>query len=292
MVSPREQHNVNKLNKRLRRLVGSAIADFNMIEDGDRVMVCLSGGKDSYALLDILRNLQAHAQTRFELVAVNLDQKQPGFPEEVLPRYLSAIDIPFRIVEQDTYSVVKRVIAEGKTTCSLCSRLRRGVLYRVAGELGATKIALGHHRDDILETLFLNLFYGGKLKTMPPKLVSDDGRNIVIRPLAYCKEKDLAAYAEIENFPIIPCNLCGSQKNMQRQAVKEMLQQWDKKFPGRLETMFTALQNVQPSHLADPQLYNFADLEAGNKRFPDGDKAFDPETFEPGIEEILGSAKV
>lgn len=292
MVSPREQHNVNKLNKRLRRLVGSAIADFNMIEDGDRVMVCLSGGKDSYALLDILRNLQAHAQTRFELVAVNLDQKQPGFPEEVLPRYLSAIDMPFRIVEQDTYSVVKRVIAEGKTTCSLCSRLRRGVLYRVAGELGATKIALGHHRDDILETLFLNLFYGGKLKTMPPKLVSDDGRNIVIRPLAYCKEKDLAAYAEIENFPIIPCNLCGSQKNMQRQAVKEMLQQWDKKFPGRLETMFTALQNVQPSHLADPQLYNFADLEAGNKPFPDGDKAFDPDTFEPGIEEILGSAKV
>jgi tRNA 2-thiocytidine biosynthesis protein TtcA len=292
MVSPRAQHNVNKLNKRLRRLVGSAIADFNMIEDGDRVMVCLSGGKDSYALLDILRNLQAHAQTRFELVAVNLDQKQPGFPEEVLPRYLSAIDMPFRIVEQDTYSVVKRVIAEGKTTCSLCSRLRRGVLYRVAGELGATKIALGHHRDDILETLFLNLFYGGKLKTMPPKLVSDDGRNIVIRPLAYCKEKDLAAYAEIENFPIIPCNLCGSQKNMQRQAVKEMLQQWDKKFPGRLETMFTALQNVQPSHLADPQLYNFADLEAGNKPFPDGDKAFDPETFEPGIEEILGSAKV
>jgi tRNA 2-thiocytidine biosynthesis protein TtcA len=292
MVSPRAQHNVNKLNKRLRRLVGSAIADFNMIEDGDRVMVCLSGGKDSYALLDILRNLQAHARTRFELVAVNLDQKQPGFPEEVLPRYLSAIDMPFRIVEQDTYSVVKRVIAEGKTTCSLCSRLRRGVLYRVAGELGATKIALGHHRDDILETLFLNLFYGGKLKTMPPKLVSDDGRNIVIRPLAYCKEKDLAAYAEIENFPIIPCNLCGSQKNMQRQAVKEMLQQWDKKFPGRLETMFTALQNVQPSHLADPQLYNFAELEAGNKPFPDGDKAFDPETFEPGIEEILGSAKV
>ncbi len=292
MVTPRAQHNVNKLNKRLRRLVGSAIADFNMIEDGDRVMVCLSGGKDSYALLDILRNLQAHAQIRFELVAVNLDQKQPGFPEEVLPRYLSAIDMPFRIVEQDTYSVVKRVIAEGKTTCSLCSRLRRGVLYRVAGELGATKIALGHHRDDILETLFLNLFYGGKLKTMPPKLVSDDGRNIVIRPLAYCKEKDLAAYAEIENFPIIPCNLCGSQKNMQRQAVKEMLQQWDKKFPGRLETMFTALQNVQPSHLADPQLYNFADLEAGNKPFPDGDKAFDPDTFEPGIEEILGSAKV
>ena len=291
IVSRKEQHNARKLHKRLRRLVGTAIADFNMIEDGDRVMVCLSGGKDSYALLDILRNLQAHAQTRFDLVAVNLDQKQPGFPEEVLPRYLSAIDVPFRIVEQDTYSVVKRVIAEGKTTCSLCSRLRRGVLYRVAGELGATKIALGHHRDDILETLFLNLFYGGKLKTMPPKLVSDDGRNIVIRPLAYCKEKDLAEYAEIENFPIIPCNLCGSQKNMQRQAVKEMLQQWDKKFPGRLETMFTALQNIQPSHLADPRLYNFAGLKAGNKPFPDGDRAFDPETFEPGMEEMLSLGK-
>ena len=290
-VSRKEQHNARKLYKRLRRLVGTAIADFKMIEDGDRVMVCLSGGKDSYALLDILRNLQAHAQTRFDLVAVNLDQKQPGFPEEVLPRYLSAIDVPFRIVEQDTYSVVKRVIAEGKTTCSLCSRLRRGVLYRVAGELGATKIALGHHRDDILETLFLNLFYGGKLKTMPPKLVSDDGRNIVIRPLAYCKEKDLAEYAEIENFPIIPCNLCGSQKNMQRQAVKEMLQQWDKKFPGRLETMFTALQNIQPSHLADPRLYNFAELKAGNKPFPDGDRAFDPETFEPGMEEMLSLGK-
>lgn len=290
-VSRKEQHNARKLHKRLRRQVGTAIADFKMIEDGDRVMVCLSGGKDSYALLDILRNLQAHAQTRFDLVAVNLDQKQPGFPEEVLPRYLSAIDVPFRIVEQDTYSVVKRVIAEGKTTCSLCSRLRRGVLYRVAGELGATKIALGHHRDDILETLFLNLFYGGKLKTMPPKLVSDDGRNIVIRPLAYCKEKDLAEYAEIENFPIIPCNLCGSQKNMQRQAVKEMLQQWDKKFPGRLETMFTALQNIQPSHLADPRLYNFAGLKAGNKPFPDGDRAFDPETFEPGMEEMLSLGK-
>ncbi|SFH47304.1 tRNA s(2)C-32 sulfurtransferase [Nitrosospira sp. Nsp14] len=290
-VSRKEQHSARKLHKRLRRLVGTAIADFKMIEDGDRVMVCLSGGKDSYALLDILRNLQAHAQTRFDLVAVNLDQKQPGFPEEVLPRYLSAIDMPFRIVEQDTYSVVKRIIAEGKTTCSLCSRLRRGVLYRVAGELGATKIALGHHRDDILETLFLNLFYGGKLKTMPPKLVSDDGRNIVIRPLAYCKEKDLAEYAEIENFPIIPCNLCGSQKNMQRQAVKEMLQQWDKKFPGRLETMFTALQNIQPSHLADPRLYNFAGLKAGNKPFPDGDRAFDPETFEPGMEEMLSLGK-
>ncbi|BCT66920.1 tRNA 2-thiocytidine(32) synthetase TtcA [Nitrosospira sp. NRS527] len=287
MMSRKEQHNVNKLHKRLRRLVGTAIADFNMIENGDRVMVCLSGGKDSYALLDILRNLQAHAPIEFELIAVNLDQKQPGFPEHVLPGYLTSIEMPFQIVEQDTYSVVKRVIAEGKTTCSLCSRLRRGVLYRVAGELGATKIALGHHRDDILETLFLNLFYGGKLKTMPPKLVSDDGRHIVIRPLAYCKEKDLAAYAEIEDFPIIPCNLCGSQKNLQRQAVKEMLQQWDKKFPGRLETMFTALQNIQPSHLADPLLYDFHGLKAGNGPVADGDKAFDPEIFETGVEEML-----
>jgi tRNA 2-thiocytidine biosynthesis protein TtcA len=286
-ASRKTQHDVNKLRKRLRRLVGTAIADFNMIEEGDRVMVCLSGGKDSYALLDILRNLQAHAQTKFDLIAVNLDQKQPGFPEHVLPEYLSAIDMPFRIVEQDTYSVVKRLIPEGKTTCSLCSRLRRGVLYRVAGELGATKIALGHHRDDILETLFLNLFYGGKLKTMPPKLVSDDGRNIVIRPLAYCKEKDLATYAEMENFPIIPCNLCGSQKNLQRQVVGEMLQHWDKKFPGRLETMFTALQNIQPSHLLDPGLYDFKRLKAGNEPFPDGDRAFDPETFEPDVGEIL-----
>jgi tRNA 2-thiocytidine biosynthesis protein TtcA len=258
-----------------------------MIEEGDRVMVCLSGGKDSYALLDILRNLQAHAQTNFDLIAVNLDQKQPGFPEHVLPEYLSAIGMPFRIVEQDTYSVVKRLIPEGKTTCSLCSRLRRGVLYRVAGELGATKIALGHHRDDILETLFLNLFYGGKLKTMPPKLVSDDGRNIVIRPLAYCKEKDLQAYAEMENFPIIPCNLCGSQKNLQRQVVGEMLQQWDKKYPGRLETMFTALQNIQSSHLLDPRLYDFRGLKAGDEPFPEGDRAFDPETFEPDVGEIL-----
>ncbi len=287
----KEQHNFNKLRKRLRRLVGTAIADFNMIEEGDRVMVCLSGGKDSYALLDILRSLQSHAPTRFDLIAVNLDQKQPGFPEHVLPEYLSAIDMPFRIVEQDTYSVVKRLIPEGKTTCSLCSRLRRGVLYRVAGELGATKIALGHHRDDILETLFLNLFYGGKLKTMPPKLVSDDGRNIVIRPLAYCKEKDLAAYAEMENFPIIPCNLCGSQKNLQRQVVGEMLEQWDKKYPGRLETMFNALQNIQPSHLLDPTLYDFKGLKTGNEPFPEGDKAFDPETFELGMDEMLNMSK-
>ena len=291
IVPRKEQYDVKKLHKRLRRLVGAAIADFNMIEEGDRVMVCLSGGKDSYALLDILRNLQAHAPLKFELIAVNLDQKQPGFPEHILPHYLTAIDMPFRIVEQDTYSVVKRIIAEGKTTCSLCSRLRRGVLYRVATELGATKIALGHHRDDILETLFLNLFYGGKLKTMPPKLVSDDGRHIVIRPLAYCKEKDLATYAEIADFPIIPCNLCGSQKNLQRQAVKEMMQQWDRKFPGRLETMFTALQNVQPSHLADPMLYDFRGLKAGNEPVADGDKAFDQETYEPSAAEILSLSK-
>lgn len=286
-MQQKQQYNTNKLQKRLRRLAGTAIADFNMIEAGDRIMVCLSGGKDSYALLDILRNLQAHAPLEFELIAVNLDQKQPGFPEQVLPRYLTEIGMPFRIVEQDTYSVVKRVIAEGKTTCSLCSRLRRGVLYRVASELGATKIALGHHRDDILETLFLNMFYGGKLKAMPPKLVSDNGKHIVIRPLAYCKEKDLAAYAAIANFPIIPCNLCGSQPNLQRQAIKEMLQQWDKKFPGRLETMFRALQNVQPSHLADTSRYDFFNLKAQDQPFIDGDTAFDEETFEPNIEEML-----
>jgi len=286
-MQKKEQYNTNKLHKRLRRQVGTAIADFNMIEAGDRIMVCLSGGKDSYALLDILRNLQAHAPLEFELVAVNLDQKQPGFPEQVLPEYLTQIGMPFRIVEQDTYSVVKRVIAEGKTTCSLCSRLRRGVLYRVASELGATKIALGHHRDDILETLFLNMFYGGKLKAMPPKLVSDDGQHIVIRPLAYCKEKDLAAYAEIANFPIIPCNLCGSQKNLQRQAIKEMMQQWDKKFPGRLETMFRSIQNIQLSHLADTSHYDFFNLKAQGQPVIDGDTAFDEEVFEPTIEEML-----
>lgn len=290
-LSKKVQYNTNKLRKRLRRLVGTAIADFNMIEPGDRVMVCLSGGKDSYALLDILRNLQAHAPLNFELIAVNLDQKQPGFPEHVLPEYLTQIGMPFRIVEQDTYSVVKRVIAEGKTTCSLCSRLRRGVLYRVATELGATKIALGHHRDDILETFFLNLFYGGKLKTMPPKLISDDGHHIVIRPLAYCKEKDLATYAEIEDFPIIPCNLCGSQKNMQRQVIKEMMQQWDKKFPGRLETMFTALQNVQLSHLVDTARYDFQGLKPHGSPVADGDKAFDDEVFDPPIAELLPFSK-
>jgi len=285
-ISRKEKYNVNILHKRLRRLVGSAIADFNMIESGDRVMVCLSGGKDSYALLDILRSLQSHAPLQFELIVVNLDQKQPGFPKHVLPEYLTKISVPFRIVEQDTYSVVKRVIAGGKTTCSLCSRLRRGVLYRVANEIGATRIALGHHRDDILETLFLNLFYGGKLKAMPPKLVSDDGRHIVIRPLVYCKEKDLAAYAEVEDFPIIPCNLCGSQKNLQRQVIKEMMQQWDKKFPGRLETMFTALRNVQPSHLVDNVLHDFQGLKVSTKPVADGDTVFDQVSFELRSEEI------
>jgi tRNA 2-thiocytidine biosynthesis protein TtcA len=285
-ISRKEKYNVNKLHKRLRRLVGSAITDFNMIEAGDRVMVCLSGGKDSYALLDILRSLQSHAPLQFELIVVNLNQKQPGFPNHVLPEYLTKIGVPFRIVEQDTYSVVKRVIAEGKTTCSLCSRLRRGVLYRVASEIGATKIALGHHRDDILETLFLNLFYGGKLKAMSPKLVSDDGRHIVIRPLVYCKEKDLAAYAEVVDFPIIPCNLCGSQKNLQRQVIKDMMRQWDKKFPGRLETMFTALRNVQPSHLVDNVLHDFQGLKVSNKPVVGGDMAFDQVSFELRSEEV------
>ena len=285
-ISRKEKYNVNKLHKRLRRLVGSAITDFNMIEAGDRVMVCLSGGKDSYALLDILRSLQSHAPLQFELIVVNLNQKQPGFPNHVLPEYLTKIGVPFRIVEQDTYSVVKRVIAEGKTTCSLCSRLRRGVLYRVASEIGATKIALGHHRDDILETLFLNLFYGGKLKAMSPKLMSDDERHIVIRPLIYCKEKDLVAYAEVQDFPIIPCDLCGSQKNLQRQVIKDMMQQWDKKFPGRLETMFTALRNVQPSHLVDNVLHDFQGLKVGNKPVINGDMTLDQVSSKPREEEI------
>lgn len=287
MLPQKKRYQTNKLHKRLRRLVGTAIADFNMIEAGDRIMVCLSGGKDSYVLLDILLNLQAHAPMGFELIAVNLDQKQPGFPEKVLPEYLGELGIPFRIVEQDTYSIVKRVVPEGKTTCSLCSRLRRGVLYRVANELGATKIALGHHRDDILETLFLNMFYGGKLKAMPPKLVSDDGRHIVIRPLAYCREKDIAAYAESAAFPIIPCNLCGSQPNLQRQVIKEMLQQWDKRFPGRLETMFRSLQNVQLSHLADTAKFDFNGLKTQDSPYVNGDTAFDEETFDQPIEEMM-----
>lgn len=276
---PKHELENNKLNKRLRHAVGDAINHFNMIEAGDKIMVCLSGGKDSYALLDILRQLQASAPIDFELVAVNLDQKQPGFPEHVLPEYLQSIGVPYKIIEEDTYSVVKRVIEEGKTTCSLCSRLRRGVLYRVAKELGCTKIALGHHRDDILQTLFLNMFYGGKLKAMPPKLVSDNGEHIVIRPLAYVKEKDLERYAEIKQFPIIPCNLCGSQPNLQRQVIKDLLNDWDKKFPGRIESMFSALQNVVPSHLADPDLFDFKHLQRGQKLQHGGDTAFDRETL-------------
>lgn len=269
----------NKLAKRLRRQVGEAIADFDMIRDGDKVMVCLSGGKDSYALLDVLLSLRDHAPVDFEIVAVNLDQKHPGFPAQVLPEYLTSIGVPFHIVEQDTYSVVKRVIPEGKTMCSLCSRLRRGALYRVARELGATRIALGHHRDDILETFFLNLFHGGRLKAMPPKLVSDDGQHIVIRPLAYCKEKDLEEYAKIRAFPIIPCNLCGSQDNLQRQVVKEMMQEWERKYPGRLETMFASLQRISPSHLLDPKQFDFINLKTQADAYVDGDIAFDDEDF-------------
>lgn len=250
----------NKLQKRLRRLVGSAIADYNMIEEGDKVMVCLSGGKDSYGMLDILLSMQKTAPVHFDIVAVNMDQKQPGFPEHVLPEYLTALGVPFHIVEKDTYSIVKELVPEGKTTCGLCSRLRRGTLYGFADEIGATKIALGHHRDDIIETLFLNMFYGGKLKAMPPKLLADDKRNIVIRPLAYCKEEDLADFAEQKGFPIIPCNLCGSQENLQRQVIKQMLQDWEKQYPGRTETLFSAIQNVVPSQLADTQLFDFMNL--------------------------------
>jgi tRNA 2-thiocytidine biosynthesis protein TtcA len=269
----------NKLAKRLRRLAGQAIGDFDMIRAGDKVMVCLSGGKDSYALLDILLSLREHAPVEFEVVAVNLDQKHPGFPAHVLPEYLTGRGVPYHIVEQDTYSVVERVIPEGKTKCGLCSRLRRGALYRVASELGATRIALGHHRDDILETFFLNLFYGGRLKAMPPKLVSDDGRHVVIRPLAYCKEKDLEAYASLREFPIIPCNLCGSQENLQRQAVKSMLHEWEKRFPGRLETMFASLQRVVPSHLLDPRQFDFTGLKTQDDAYLDGDIGFDEDEF-------------
>ncbi|MBI3171159.1 MAG: tRNA 2-thiocytidine(32) synthetase TtcA [Hydrocarboniphaga effusa] len=250
----------NKLAKRLRRQVGQAIMDYNMIVDGDRVMVCLSGGKDSYTMLDLLLQLQAKAPVKFELVAVNLDQKQPDFPEHVLPDYLKSRGVPFHILEQDTYSVVKRVIPEGKTMCSLCSRLRRGALYSYAQEQGFTKIALGHHKDDIVATFFLNLFHGGKLAAMPPKLLSDDGRNVVIRPLAYCRERDIAEYAEQKQFPIIPCNLCGSQEQLQRKQVRRMMDAWEREHPARIEQAFAALTNVAPSQLADPQLFDFAGL--------------------------------
>lgn len=259
-LSKKDKTEFNKLQKRLRRHAGQAIEAYNMIEAGDRVMVCLSGGKDSYAMLDILMNLQHSAPVDFELVAVNLDQKQPGFPQDVLPNYLDSLGIEYYIVEKDTFSVVKQKVPEGKTTCGLCSRLRRGTLYAFAEKIGANKIALGHHRDDIVETLFLNMFYGSKLSAMPPKLLSDDGRNVVIRPMAFCKEKDLAAYAEIKQFPIIPCNLCGSQENLQRQNIKQMLQEWERTHPGRVANIFGSLQNVAPSQLADSNLFDFAQL--------------------------------
>ncbi|WP_338926191.1 tRNA 2-thiocytidine(32) synthetase TtcA [Mycetohabitans endofungorum] len=280
----------NKLFKRLARQVGQAIADYNMIEAGDKVMVCVSGGKDSYALLDILLRLRERAPIDFDIIAVNLDQKQPGFPAHVLPEYLAARGVPFHVENQDTYSIVKRLVPEGKTTCSLCSRLRRGILYRVAGELGATKIALGHHRDDILQTVLLNMFYGGKLKGMPPKLQSDDGKHIVIRPLAYVKENDLEKYAQLREFPIIPCNLCGSQPNLKRAEMKTLLQEWDKRFPGRVDNMFSALSDVVPSHLMDHRLFPFAGLRATGVADPHGDIAFDDEpcaTPDSGIVPIV-----
>jgi tRNA 2-thiocytidine biosynthesis protein TtcA len=261
-LSRKEKTEFNKLQKRLRRNVGNAIVDYNMIEEDDKVMVCLSGGKDSYGMLDILLNLRQSAPVNFELVAVNLDQKQPGFPQEVLPQYLSGLDIPYYVLEKDTYSIVKEVVPEGKTTCGLCSRLRRGSLYGFAQEIGASKIALGHHRDDIVETLFLNMFFNGSLKAMPPKLLSDDKNNVVIRPLAYCKEKDLARYADYKAFPIIPCNLCGSQENLQRQQVKKMLADWERQYPGRTESIFRSIRNVAPSQLADGDLFDFNSLRA------------------------------
>ncbi len=272
----KQQYERNKLAKRLLRETGRAIVDYNMIEAGDRVMVCVSGGKDSYGMLDILLQLQRRAPVPFEIVAVNLDQKQPGFPAEVLPNYLESLGVPYHIETQDTYSIVKRVIPEGKTMCSLCSRLRRGILYRLASELGATKIALGHHRDDIVATFLLNVFYGGVLKTMPPKLVSDDGRHTVIRPLAYVKEADLIAYAEWKQFPIIPCTLCGSQENLKRLEVSRLMAEWEKRFPGRVDNVFNALGRVRPSHLLDRELFDFAGLQPSGVPDPDGDRAFDP----------------
>ena len=280
--APREAkiaREIHKLEKRLCRQVGQAIIDFNMIEEGDRVMVCVSGGKDSYGLLDILLKLQKRAPIHFEIIAVNLDQKQPGFPAHILPEYLAKLGIEFHIETQDTYSIVKKVVAEGKTMCSLCSRLRRGILYRVADELRITKIALGHHRDDMLATFFLNMFFGGKLKGMPPKLVSDDGGHIVIRPLANVAEKDLVRWAAHREFPIIPCSLCGSQENLQRQRIGQMLRDWEKQYPGRTETLFTSLQNVVPSHLMDVNRYDFKNIKITGQADVDGDKVFDEEEF-------------
>ncbi len=291
MVMTTIERETQKLEKRLCRQVGEAIVQFNMIEEGDKVMVCLSGGKDSYSMLDILLKMQMRAPIDFEIIAVNLDQKQPGFPAHVLPEYLTKIGVPFRIENQDTYSIVKDKIAPGKTMCSLCSRLRRGILYRVADEIGATKIALGHHRDDILQTLFLNMFFGGRLKSMPPKLMSDTGRHIVIRPLAFVAERDLVRWAAHREFPIIPCTLCGSQDGLQRQQVGDMLREWEKKYPGRLDNMFNALQNTVPSHLLDAKLFDFKGMKATGLPQEDGDMAFDPETFSmptlPGIQTIM-----
>ncbi|MDP1637150.1 MAG: tRNA 2-thiocytidine(32) synthetase TtcA [Candidatus Nitrotoga sp.] len=266
--------NFNRLRGRLEQQVGRAIGDFNMIEEGDTIMVCMSGGKDSYTLLEILRTLQKRAPINFRLIAMNLDQKQPGFPEHILPDYFKSIGIEYHIETQDTYSIVKEKIPEGKTTCSLCSRLRRGIIYRVAGELGANKIALGHHRDDMIETLFLNIFFGGKLKAMPPKLVTDKGDHVVIRPLAYCAEKDIASFARTLKFPIIPCNLCGAQENLQRQNIKEMLTAWERQYPGRSQSIFTAMQNVKPSHLMDSKLFDFKNINVGDM-VDEGDVAFD-----------------
>lgn len=269
-----------KLEKKLRRHVGQAIAQYNMIEDGDKVMVCLSGGKDSYAMLSILMLLKESAPIHFDIVAVNLDQKQPGFPEHILPEYLDQLGIEYHIVEENTYDIVKEKVPEGKTTCSLCSRLRRAVLYKAAKKIGATKIALGHHRDDMIETLMLNMFYGGKMKAMPAKLVSDNGEHVVIRPLAFCKESELIQYSELKQFPIIPCNLCGSQPNMQRQNIKRMLNDWHDQFPGRIESMFTAMQNVVPSHLCDSNLFDFKNINSTSGIINGGDTAFDEVAIE------------
>ena len=266
-----------KLEKRLCREVGRAITDVNLIEEGDKIMVCMSGGKDSYTMLDVLRKLQKRAPVKFELVAVNLDQKQPGFPDHVLPEYFKSIGVDYHIETQDTYSVVKRVVPEGKTTCGLCSRLRRAILYKVADELGCTKVALGHHRDDIVQTLMLNMFYGGRMKGMPPKLVSDDGKHVVIRPLCYVPEKDTVRWAQYQNFPIIPCNLCGSQDGLQRVAVGELLREWDKKFPGRVESMFRAMGHIVTTHMMDPELHDFKNAKATGIADPNGDMAFDHE---------------
>jgi len=279
-LTPGQKTQLSKLEKRLRRHVGQAIAEYNMIEDGDKIMVCLSGGKDSYALLAILMLLKESAPIHFDIVAVNLDQKQPGFPEHILPEYLQSLGIEYKIAQEDTYSIVKDKIPEGKTTCSLCSRLRRAILYKVAAELGATKIALGHHRDDMVETLMLNMFYGGKLKSMPAKLVSDNGEHVVIRPLAFCKESELIQYAQLKFFPIIPCNLCGSQPNLQRQNIKKMLQDWNVNHPGRIESMFTSIRNVVPSHLCDSELFDFKGIDANSGIINGGDTAFDDEPIQ------------